>query len=123
MSSSPALGLKKEAQAAPFPYTDAAVSTLPRSGREADGEQPALSSGRDEQEIQEARREGESRARQAFEEELERVRGNIRTALIKFEKERVTYFQKVETEVVQLALSIARKVLYREAQVDPLLLA
>jgi flagellar assembly protein FliH len=29
----------------------------------------------------------------------------------------------VENEVVQLALSIARKVLHREAQIDPLLLA
>src|SRR5262249_43949632 len=40
-----------------------------------------------------------------------------------FARERQMYFQKVESEVVQLALSIARKVLHREAQVDPLLLA
>jgi flagellar assembly protein FliH len=123
MSSSPALGLKKEVQAQPFSYADAAASVVPQLGKEADGAQPALSNALHEQEIQEARREGESRARQAFEEELERVRGNIRTALAKFEKERAAYFQKVETEVVQLALSIARKVLYREAQVDPLVLA
>lgn len=40
-----------------------------------------------------------------------------------FAKEREMYFQRVETEVVSLALAIARKILHREAQVDPLLLA
>ena len=33
------------------------------------------------------------------------------------------YFRQVEVEAVRLALSIARKVLHREAQMDPLLLA
>ena len=123
MSSSPAVGLKKEAQTQPFPYADAAVATLrPLAGDKE--EQPALSNLRHEQEILEAaRQEGEARARQAFEQELDRVRGNIRTALTEFAQERSAYFQKVEAEVVQLALSIARKVLHREAQVDPLLLA
>ena len=34
-----------------------------------------------------------------------------------------TYFQRVEAEAVALAVAIARKILHREAQVDPLLLA
>ncbi len=45
------------------------------------------------------------------------------TAVGEFIGERAAYYQKVEAEVVQLALSIARKILHREAQVDPLLLA
>lgn len=44
-------------------------------------------------------------------------------ALAQFTHDRATYFQKVEAEVVQLALSIARKILHRESQLDPLLLA
>ena len=43
-------------------------------------------------------------------------------ALTDFARERAAYYQKIEEEAVQLALSIARKVLHREAQVDPLLL-
>jgi flagellar assembly protein FliH len=122
MSSSLAMELKKEIQTEPFPYSDASANTpLPQAQDET--RDPAVLSAHHEQEIQKARQQGEAQARQAFEEELERVRANLWTALLNFEKERKSYFQKVETEVVQLALSIARKVLHREAQVDPLLLA
>jgi len=67
-------------------------------------------------------REGESRARTQFEELLRRERESLNTAIRSFDGERKTYFQQLETEVVQLALAIARKILQREAQVDPLLL-
>lgn len=40
-----------------------------------------------------------------------------------FIRERESYFHRVEAEVVGLAVAIARKILHREAQVDPLLLA
>ncbi len=121
MSSSPALGLKTKVETRPFPYADAA-GTAPLTASQADP--PNFSQARQEPEVLEAaRREGEARARQTFEQELESVRNNIRLALVNFEKERKTYFQNVESEVVQLALSIAGKVLHREAQVDPLLLA
>ena len=36
---------------------------------------------------------------------------------------RKTYYRRVESEVVQLALAIARKILHREAQLDPRALA
>lgn len=39
-----------------------------------------------------------------------------------FARARAGYFVQVEGEVVRLALSIARRVLHREAQIDPLLL-
>jgi flagellar assembly protein FliH len=46
------------------------------------------------------------------------------SAVIKeFSVERLEYFRRVEGEVVQLALSIARKILQREAELDPTLLA
>jgi flagellar assembly protein FliH len=44
-------------------------------------------------------------------------------ALREFGEERARYFQRVEREVVQLSLAIARKILEREAQLDPALLA
>ena len=124
MSSSPAPALKKEVQTQPFPYADA-ISRHPAQELppEAENVQAALVNQRYEQEIQRARQQGEAQARQAYEAELERTRTGLRTALLKFEKERAEYFQKVEPEVVQLALSIARKVLHRESQLDPYLLA
>ena len=43
--------------------------------------------------------------------------------LEQFAQERRGYFRRVETDVVTLALAIARKLLHREAQIDPLLLS
>ena len=123
MSSSPAPALKKDVEAQPFPYADAIVIAAVQASTQAVSIPVDVAEQRHEQKIQEARQEGEIRARQAYEIELEHARGSLRTALLKFEKDRMAYFQKVETEVVQLALSIARKVLHRESQVDPLLLA
>ena len=60
-------------------------------------------------------REGEARARSEFERALA-------AAIENFSAERDTYFRKVEAEVVQLSLAIARKILFRESQIDPLLL-
>jgi flagellar assembly protein FliH len=71
----------------------------------------------------EGQREGELRARTIFEESLKIERENLQRALAAFDGERKSYFRRVETEVVQLALAIARKVIHREAQVDKSLLA
>ncbi|ABF40652.1 Flagellar biosynthesis/type III secretory pathway protein-like protein [Candidatus Koribacter versatilis Ellin345] len=68
-------------------------------------------------------RDGELRARNIFEEQLAGERKQVLLALRTFEEERKGYFRRVESEVVQLSLSIARKVLHREAQVDKGLLA
>ncbi len=68
------------------------------------------------------RQAGEREARAKFELELARERAGLAQALADFSGERAAYYQKIEEESVQLALSIARKVLHREAQVDPLLL-
>jgi flagellar assembly protein FliH len=70
-----------------------------------------------------SRQEGQVEAGKVFEEQLVRERASLSSALAQFTRDRATYFQKVEAEVVQLALSIARKILHRESQIDPLLLA
>jgi len=66
--------------------------------------------------------DGEARARALVDKLLADGRGQISDALRQFTIQRDTYFEKVEGEVVQLALSIARKILHRESQLDPLLL-
>ncbi len=65
----------------------------------------------------------EARAREEAESAAEREAGRITAALDCFERERKGYFARVEGEVVRLALSIAAKILHREAQVDPMLVA
>jgi len=47
----------------------------------------------------------------------------IRHAVELFQVEQKDYFSRVESEIVHLALAISAKILYREAQVDPLLIA
>lgn len=66
--------------------------------------------------------EGRAAARAEYERNLAGARAEIGRAVADFAAERRSYFHRVEREVVQLALSIARKILRREAQIDPLLL-
>jgi flagellar assembly protein FliH len=73
--------------------------------------------------LENARQEGEAKARAVFARQIDEIRGSLREALGDFARERASYYQRVEREVVQLALNIARKILRREAQIDPLLLA
>ena len=54
---------------------------------------------------------------------LAEERAKIRQALEQFKVEQRGYFAQVESDVVQLALAIVAKILHREAQVDPLLIA
>ncbi|GEM_PF-1077088 len=75
------------------------------------------------QALERGAQEGERRAREELEKLREAERARLTQALEEFADERSRYFQQVESEVVSLALSIARKILYREAQVDPLFLA
>lgn len=68
-------------------------------------------------------RDGEARARAGYEREIHECRKGVAEALAQFARQRSDYFLAVEREVVQLALAIARKILHREAQLDPMLLA
>ena len=66
---------------------------------------------------------GKAEAFAIYEQQLGKCREEVSKTLRDFVGERDTYFQRVEEQVVRLTLAIARKVLHREAQVDPLLLA
>jgi flagellar assembly protein FliH len=68
-------------------------------------------------------REGETQARSRFERELAGERQSLAKTVQDFARDRENYFSHVEAEVVKLAIGIARKILHREVQVDPLLLA
>ncbi len=77
--------------------------------------------------LAEARHEGalaaEARLRQEAGAKQKEEAARVSAALDAFARERKDYFARIETEVVRLALSIAAKILHREAQVDPMLVA
>ena len=70
-----------------------------------------------EREMAEARLRAEWEAREAT------LRTSLERTTRAFLDERTTYFAQIESEVVHLALAVARKILGREAQIDPMLLA
>jgi len=72
---------------------------------------------------EQARTLAEQELRAALEQRLEQERTALAQALHAFDRQREEYFHQLEREMVQMALAIARKVLHREAQIDPLLLA
>ena len=121
----PAVSLETPAlQHSPFPYAAvAAPSGAPpfRFASSSDGD--AAAAEREAQAFVRGRQAGEQDSRQAFDRQVVKEKSNLSAALAQFARDRATYFEKVEPEVVQLALSIARKILHREAQVDPMLLA
>lgn len=67
--------------------------------------------------------EAEQRLSHEFEKRIAAERASVAGILESFEEQRNEYYARVEAEIVQLALSIAAKILHREAQVDPMLLA
>jgi flagellar assembly protein FliH len=67
--------------------------------------------------------EAENRLRLDLDRNLAEERELIKLAVNDFAGECDNYYRRVEAEVVQLALAIARRVLRREAEVDPLMLA
>ena len=112
----------------PFPYdavpvaSGAAIFGMDGVVRAADNDAAAAAE-REAQVFARGRQTGQQDSRQAFEQQLAKEKSNIAAALSQFARDRSTYFEKVEPEVVQLAMSIARKILHREAQIDPMLLA
>jgi flagellar assembly protein FliH len=75
----------------------------------------------------EAFEQGRQSAQQQLRSELDAAlvknREHIGHAVHEFNRERQSYYLRVEGEVVQLALAIARKILHREVQIDPNALA
>lgn len=117
-----AAGLNGPPAFEPFPY-----ARIPAGNRRGSMSDVAATVSPDEdvteQALVQARQNGFLTAQKAFEEQITKERAKVAEALEDFRRERSTYFEKIEGEIVQLALSIAGKVLHREAQIDPLLLA
>lgn len=111
-------------QLAPFPY-DAVPATAGATlfGVTKAADRDSAAAEREAQAFARGRQAGQQESRQAFEQQLAKEKSNLSAALAQFARDRSAYFEKVEPEVVQLAISIARKILHREAQVDPMLLA
>ncbi|HEX5284296.1 MAG TPA: FliH/SctL family protein [Bryocella sp.] len=92
--------------------------------------EPGQNSGVSEEEVscrvQSAREEAKAEAEERIRVERDRARDEAEERfaqrLREFELERSNYLRSVEHEVVQLSLAIARKVIQREAELDPTLL-
>jgi len=133
MSTSPRLAPARTSshgkEIGPFPYATVAQpdvrapQTNARDGARSANAPATESEAQVAQALARGQREGFTEAQKEFEEQLARERVSVASALAQFTRDRALFFQKVEGEAVQLALSIARKILHREAQLDPLLLA
>lgn len=112
-------------------YRDIADRQAATAKEERRGSQDTAKTGISEEELsarirmerEQAAREVEARLRSEYEGKLLSAQSLISDALKRFGDQRSEYFGKVEAEVVQLSLSIAAKILHRESQVDPMLLA
>lgn len=135
-SSNPAVKPAKESEIRPFPYAelpaapgaDAGV-VLEHNKRISAGGDQSLS-GQDAVRAQKEnavaageRQQWEEQLRAGFDRRLQETRESVRATIADFAHQRAQYFHEVEAEVVQLALGITRKILRRETQIDPLLLA
>ncbi|MGC2183296.1 MAG: FliH/SctL family protein [Terriglobales bacterium] len=68
-------------------------------------------------------REGLQQAQDSCEKQLAEERSKVAEALRAFAQKTSEYYSRAEVELVHLALAIAAKILHREAQVDPMLVA
>ncbi|MGH9466327.1 MAG: FliH/SctL family protein [Terriglobales bacterium] len=109
-----------------FVYRDHRAHPLPPEGVPAP---PPPGIAEEEVRAREARARRQARQEAAqdltagWEGRLEQEHAAVMGALQEFAVQREQYFLRLEQEVVQMVLGIARKVLHREAQMDPLLLA
>jgi flagellar assembly protein FliH len=106
------------------PETDTELVEVTNGQKDNDpGVSEAQLIARIERETAEAVNAAEQRLRHEYEQKLAAARAPIAALIAGFEVQRSEYYAQVEGEIVQLALSIAAKILHREAQVDPMLLA
>lgn len=98
----------------PLPACDTALAVSP--------ETLAKPQAAAEQAYERGLRDGETRARTAAQVNAAREHERLDHLVAEFERARQQYFATVEIEIVRLALNIARKILHRESQLDPLLL-
>ncbi len=121
--SSSAPGRQRVAEPSPYAYADAAVASGVGSPSEAGQALEEQSRLQKAQAFEQGRQSAQQQLRSEFEAALARNSGAISRALNEFAVERQNYYRRVESEVVELALAIARKILHREVQIDPQALA
>lgn len=112
----------------PMEYREAGEPGYPEAPGKAFDDQPPREPPPDPEALFAVRLEAERRAitahaRQEAEREIRHVRTEVACAIEQFAQQREEYFRQVEGEVVSLALAIARRLLRRESQIDPRLLA
>jgi flagellar assembly protein FliH len=106
-------------EASPFAYAEAGLpSGAP--GSRFDASQTAEEQSRHQRAevFEQGRQSGQQELRSELDTALAKNRGQIGQALHEFALERQDYYRRIEGEVVELALAIARKILHREAQID-----
>jgi flagellar assembly protein FliH len=114
-------GVERRANPAAKPFVFAPVADS--NGKEFPATGAAPASSPDPAAYSKGIAEGQSQAMASYEKTLESLRAQVGETIQQFTKQRELYFQQVERDVVQLSLSIARKILHREVQMDPMLLA
>jgi flagellar assembly protein FliH len=119
----------------PMEYREASAPEMEEcpSGQDADDGNPSASAGTvepqpDLEELVAARVELQRRAvtaqaQQEAAQEIQRARATVACAIEQFTRQRDEYFRQAEGEIVNLSLAIARKIIHRESQIDPRLLA
>ena len=117
--SSSAPKLQAVAEALPFAYPEAELpSGAPGSAFDA-GQAAEERSRRQQAEVfEQGRQSAQQQLRSELDAALAKNREEIGHALQQFALERQDYYRRIEGEVVELALAIARKILHREVQID-----
>jgi len=111
-------------EASPFAYADAGLpGGAPGSAFDAGQGEEERSRHQQAEVFEQGRKSAQQELRAELEAALAKNREQISHALQQFALERQNYYHRIEGEVVELALAIARKILHREAQIDPHTLA
>jgi flagellar assembly protein FliH len=121
-------------EALPFAYAEAGLSSggpgsAADAGQSVAGQSNASQSSEERSRRQHAevfeqgRQSAQQQLRSEFDVALAKNREQISQAVQQFALERQNYYRRIEGEVVELAIAIARKILHREVQIDPQALA
>jgi flagellar assembly protein FliH len=111
-----------EVEAAPFCYVEAQPGG-DASGLSAEQAVEERSRRQQAEAFERGREAGRQELRSSVDAAIAASHDRIRQTLAEFAAERTAYYRRVESEVVQLALAVARKILHREVQLDSRLLA
>jgi len=114
------------------PVNEGSPFTYPEAGLAGGASGSAFEAGQSEDErgrrqhaevFEQGRQNAQQQLRSELDAALTKNRDEISKALRAFALERQDYYRRIEGEVVELALAIARKILHREVQIDPNALA